>query len=216
MKRVKLVSGGVDSCIMSQLYDGTNVYVDFGQPYVKEELNALENLGIEYDLIKVDSKFKCDEKSYINDRNLFLSSLMCLVYSPDVIMLGGTKDDCYADNTPKEYRRIERLVSRYCSHPVKVVSPFWKKGKADIVREFPDKSLVAKTFSCYHPVNGRPCGNCIACLRRAIALENSGVPSGVEISRGIIEEYSKNKLSSSQRKELQDWLKVKNEDTIRR
>lgn len=207
--RVKLSSGGVDSYILSQLYDGINVYVDFGQPYVKQELSALKKLGVEYDLIKVSSKFECGEDSYINDRNLFLASLICLVYAPDEIMLGGTKDDCYADNTPGEYKRIEKLVSRYCVHPVKVVSPFWDKGKADIVREFDNKESLKNTFSCYHPIKGKPCGNCIACLRRTIALENNGVDSGVKLTDEVIEKYQSKKLAKNQKVELERFLEGK-------
>lgn len=204
--RVKLVSGGVDSYIVSQEFDGLNVYVDFGQPYVKEELETLKKLNVEFDLIKIDSKFDSGEDSYINDRNLFLASLICLVYAPDEIMLGGTKDDCYADNTPKEYKKIEKLVSRYCSHPVKVVSPFWKKSKPDIVREFAKKEELKNTFSCYHPKNSKPCGDCIACLRRAIALENNGVDSGVKISDDVISRYIEKGITKNQKKELEKYL----------
>lgn len=189
-KVVKLISGGIDSTIMSNMYEGLNVYVDFGQNYVKEELQALKELGIKYDLVKVNSVFKEDD-IYINDRNLVLASLVAMIYNPDIIMIAGTKDDNCVDKTKEAFENISDTISRYSNKEIKVISPFWDKTKSEIVEQYADKKELKKTFSCYNPINGKPCMNCPACLRKTIALVTNGVEVKEKLSKSILKKYLK-------------------------
>lgn len=186
--RVNLVSGGIDSYIMSQEYHGTNVYVDFGQQYKNEEISALKNLGVDFDIIKLTSKFQMNG-IFVNNRNLTLASVVSMVYSPDEIFMAGLKDDNCIDKTESEFERMSEIISRYSIKPVKVISPYWHKTKGDIIAGFKDKQSLLKTFSCYNPINSKPCGNCPACLRKVIALETNGVNTGIKLSDNIIKEY---------------------------
>lgn len=186
--RVNLVSGGIDSYIMCQEYPGKNVYIDFGQQYRDEEISALKDLGVDFDIIKIDSVFQ-DSGIFINDRNLTLACLVSMVYNPDEIYMAGLKDDNCIDKTESEFERMSEIITRYSQKPVRVISPYWHKTKGDIVAGFKDKQSLLKTFSCYNPINGKPCGNCPACLRRVIALETNGVDTGITLGDGIIKEY---------------------------
>lgn len=185
---VKLVSGGVDSYIMSQEIDGINVYVDFGQPYAAEETRALHRLGVKFDIVKV-SNSEMIEDGYIPCRNLFLASLVEMLYKADNIYLAGLKDDNCIDKTESEFATISDIISRYSGKRVNVTSPYWQKTKGDIIQSFAKKEHLSKTFSCYTPVDGKPCGDCPACLRRTIALETNGIDSGVILSDRILREY---------------------------
>lgn len=193
MTTVKLVSGGVDSYIMSQEYDGLNVYVDFGQKYATEEQNALRKLGVPFETVNVSGGERQDgEQVYIPCRNMTLASLACTLFDADVVMLAGLRDDNCLDKNEQEFSLMGQVLTRYAGKPVKVVSPYFDKSKGEVVYEFRgDKSKLKDTFSCYSPVDGRPCGNCPACLRRAIALETNGIDAGVEIGEQVIGEYSK-------------------------
>ena len=185
---VKLVSGGIDSTIMAKTYPGTNVYVDFGQRYAKEEQKALNKLGIVYDAIKIESRF-AENDIYINDRNLTFASIVSMIYSPDIIMIAGLKDDNCKDKTEEAFKRISDTISEFANKKIKVVSPYWGKTKGDIIAEYANKEELLKTFSCYNPVNGEPCMNCPACLRKTIALETNGVKTGKLLSNDIIRQY---------------------------
>ena len=190
MKRVKLISGGVDSYIMSQEYDGINLYVDLGQSYAKEEINALKNLGVEFDLITVDTKKSFDSQIYIPDRNLFLACLASLAYNPDEILLAGLRDDNCLDKSATEFERMSELISRYAQKKVALRSPYFNQSKGEVIANYRgDKSKLKYTFSCYYPQNGKPCGDCPACLRKAVALETNFVDSGITLSGRIIKEY---------------------------
>ena len=189
MKVVKLVSGGVDSYILSQEIDGINLYIDFGQPYAKEEMSALDKLGVKYEVIKIDGG-RVNADIFIPDRNLTLACLAAMLYQPDVVYMAGLKDDNCSDKNETEFGIMSDIVSRYANKRIEIRSPYWQKTKGDIVREFTYKDRLRNTFSCYTPKNGKPCGNCPACLRRTIALETNGVDSGVELSREILKEYA--------------------------
>lgn len=192
MKRVKLVSGGIDSYIMSQEYEGTNVYVDFGQAYAEEEKQALKRLEVDYELISIDKHGASFEDIYIPDRNLMLACIVEMYYGADEIYMAGLKDDNCADKSKPEFEIMSEIVSRYAGKRVDIISPFFDKTKGDIIAEFSgDRRKLAATFSCYSPINGMPCGDCPACLRKAIALETNGIRSGITLSDRIIDEYIK-------------------------
>ncbi len=190
-KTVKLVSGGLDSYIMSQEYEGKNIYVDFGQPYANEEKAALDKLGVEYEIIKINSNYNSSQDVYIPNRNLSLCSIISTLFNPDTIMLAGLRDDNCIDKNETEFGLMSDILTRYANHRVNVVSPYWQLSKGEIVANFKgDKNKLRNTFSCYNPSkNGKPCGECPACLRRAIALETNGIKCDIEIKESIIKEY---------------------------
>ena len=189
MKRIKLVSGGVDSYIMSQEFEGTNVYVDFGQQYKEQEINALRNLGVDFEIIKINSHFKATSDIYINDRNLALAAVIAMTYSPDEIMLAGLGDDNCADKNPQAFELMSEVLTKFATKPIKVVSPYFDKTKGQIISEFNKKEMLPLTFSCYNPQGDKACGDCPACLRKVIALETNGINSGIELTDRIINEY---------------------------
>lgn len=189
MKTVKLVSGGIDSVILAKTFDGLNVYIDIGQPYARYEIKALEKLEIDFDLITIKSKFIYKD-IFINNRNLLFASIVNMVYSPDVILMAGLKDDNCKDKTPDAFKKISNILSEQSDHTVTVNSPFWETTKGELIYKYKNKNELVKTFSCYNPkLNGDHCGDCPACLRKKIALETNGVKCNYELTDRIIKTY---------------------------
>lgn len=210
MKVVKLVSGGIDSYIMSQeIKDGINLYIDFGQKYAKQELKALEKLGVKFEKITInttDTSTDINSNFYINNRNLCLATLACMFYSPDIIYLGANKYDSHIDKSEYECEKMSEILSRYASEKLNgkkviVKSPYWNKSKEQMIEEFSDKQKLLDTFSCYNPIKDKPCGDCPACLRRTVLLENIGLKTGVKLSERIIHE-NLNKIHPKDRDRL--------------
>lgn len=190
MIAVNLVSGGVDSYIMSQEHDGVNVYVNFGQRYANEEMAALDRLGVEYDVVNLSKPNASFGDIFIPARNLMLASMAVAMYDADVVRMAGLRDDNCIDKTEAEFKSMSEILSRQSGHKVTVMSPYWQKSKGEIVHLFQgDRKKLQDTFSCYKPVDGHQCGNCPACLRKAIALETNGVEAGYEVSKDVIGEY---------------------------
>lgn len=189
METVKLVSGGIDSYIMSQEYDGLNVYIDFGQKYADFEKHALDKLQVPYEIIDIKSSFK-ETDIYIPNRNLTFASLITTIYNPHTIMIAGLKDDNCIDKNINAFENMSRILSDYTDHPVTVYSPYSFITKGQLIQNFKDKEKLVHTFSCYNPnKNGTPCGNCPACLRKAVALDTNGIDCGFNLSETIINEY---------------------------
>lgn len=193
MKTVKLVSGGIDSYIMSQQYEGINLYIDFGQKYAAYEKYALKKLGVDFKEIKIDSEVKFDSGDiYISDRNLTLCCIASMLYEPDLILLAGLKDDNCKDKTEEAFKEMSDIISKFAKKEVKVMSPYFDITKGQLIQSFTDKEKLKDTFSCYYPkANGEQCGNCPACLRKKIALETNGVKCDYELSNEIVDEYLK-------------------------
>lgn len=188
MKIVKLISGGIDSSIMAQEYAGINVYIDFGQKYAKEEKEALNKQGIKYDIIKVEGNFNNND-IFIPNRNLTLASLISTIYDPDIIMMAGLKDDNCIDKNIEAFQDMSNVISKFTNKQVKIISPYFNKTKGEIIQQFKNKQSLINTFSCYKPIDNKPCGDCPACLRRVIALETNGIKTGIKLSDKILNKY---------------------------
>lgn len=190
MRAVNLVSGGVDSYIMSQEYAGTNVYVDFGQKYAAEEMAALDRLGVSYEAVSISKQGVGFGDIFIPARNLMLASVAVALFDADVVRMAGLRDDNCIDKTEAEFKAMSEILSRQSGHEVTVMSPYWKKSKGEIIHSFGgNRESLKDTFSCYEPVDGHQCGDCPACLRKAIALETNGIEVGYEVSDDVINEY---------------------------
>lgn len=191
----KLISGGVDSYIMARMFPGQNIFINFGQPYWKEELAAINKQGLPVCVVNISGDYSLSDGIFIPNRNLAMAALVSMLHNAKTIMIAGLRDDNCADKTSQEFERMSEILSRYAEHRVEVISPFWSKSKGEIVYDYIKafgKDGLQDTFSCYHPdTNGNPCGDCPACLRRTVALETNGVNSGVTLTERIIREYLK-------------------------
>ena len=209
---IKLVSGGLDSFIMSKLVPGKNVYVDFGQAYANEEVKALKKLGCKHELISIKG-VKVDTSGFIPDRNLFLASLIALAYQPDTIYIAGVKDDISSDESPEAFEKISETITSFSSQKIRVLSPFFGKSKSQVVAEYPVKEELKKTFSCYSPIDGLNCRECKACLRYSIALETNGVklswrPTDKAIKKYVLDVLKTGHDDSERAEEFLKYLKI--------
>lgn len=188
MKIVNLLSGGIDSYIMCKQFKGVNVYIDYGQSYAEAEMSALKKLNCEFDVVNTNLIID-DSNIFIPARNLFLCSLVTMLYYPDVIRIAGLKDDHCVDKTEDAFEQMSNLISKHAKKKIKIESPYWGKTKGEIVAEYPHKEELRNTFSCYNPINNEHCMNCSACLRRAVALETNGIALKETLKDEIIKSY---------------------------
>lgn len=192
MKKVNLISGGIDSTIMALIYtDALNVFIDYGQKYAEEEKRAILDMKIPFEVIKIN--LQLEDNIYIWNRNLTLASIVAMKYHATEIKIAGLKDDNCKDKTEAEFERMSELISRYCDEKIKIISPFWNYTKGEIIQMFLETNngaVLEKTFSCYNPKSGKPCNDCPACLRRTMALETNGIKCP-PLSKAIINSYLK-------------------------
>jgi 7-cyano-7-deazaguanine synthase len=194
-KKVLLFSGGMD-CYMTAFLVKPDIllHVDFENGYNNSEKKSIQGLvqnrAIGWDSIKtVSMNFLSEhvrEDAAIPLRNLFFLSLVAL-YGED-IYIGSVDGDVMSDNTAQFFGRLEGVLDYlYENQPwceergFSIHTPFKSLTKTELVKKYleegGDQKNLLVSFSCYDPVHGNPCGWCMACFRKWVALQNNGIPT---------------------------------------
>lgn len=195
-------SGGIDSTagLMYALDRGLNVlpiWIGFGQKNEEQELKVVKKicklLKLHPAIIKVDLK-KYIEKGWsrwktgiIPARNYLFASTAAEILSHSAkdggfVYLCAHKEEITLTNTDKSHKFFktcsELFSTAYC-RKIQVTTPFYKITKPEIIsywyRVWRKKYSISPelTISCYF---GNNCGNCKACVNRAVAFSCAGVP----------------------------------------
>lgn len=90
------------------------------------------------------------------------------------LALGTTADNCFRDGSREYFDRCEEVLCLEVGHPVRILTPFIRHNKMQVIRET-DPATLALSFSCVNPHDGRHCGRCIKCGRRRAAFQAAGV-----------------------------------------
>lgn len=175
-KEVLLYSGGIDSYI-GYFYLNKPQLISFnlGSRYTKKEFkfNPLKKENIIYnDSLKWLGKKEEDLNSHIPFRNLYLALTSVTEYS-DTVYICGVKDDNMTDKNQKVFELWSDHFSILENRNIKIISPFWKMTKEDIVKWYDSnysKENLLNTVSCYSEEDNNYCGKCQACFRKACAL----------------------------------------------
>lgn len=184
MKKVLLYSGGLDSYLISHIWNpDVRLYIDIKGTYNEvEKAHLPSNVIIEtLDL----SKFEREDK-IIPLRNLFFT--MIASYYGQEICLGATAGDRVLDKSFMFAEKTSELLS-YLYSPqwwipegkeIKINLDFKNLTKKDLLLEYLKQggSLATayhNSFSCYFPKdNNEECWNCKPCFRKWIAFAELG------------------------------------------
>lgn len=201
MKKVFLVSGGLDSFLAYSLFskkDDILVFVDYKQKYASKEYLACLKLYNDNENLKfIDiENYKANSielnNNFIPNRNLFLASLITMFYYPDEIVFSALKDDNCIDMNELAFQKISNIISEYSNKEVKITSPFFDITKGQAIEMYinqgHDISKLLDTISCYSDIHER-CGDCPACFRWFIALESCGIDTKLVLSEKIKSKY---------------------------
>lgn len=214
MKRILLVSGGIDSTIMMAEHfysvqpenlDCELLYVRCGEVYEDTEIECLDRFVSKYhipykvNVIDINNARTGMYDRFVPNRNLTIASIAVTSLKADEIWIGGLKDDNVVDKNEQAYKTMSYVLSVFSEKPVLVKSPYSDYTKGELVAKFitnksiPEglaKDMLLNTYSCYDS-DGEPCGDCPACFRKFVALESNGIPSGITLKRPIVTEYLK-------------------------
>jgi 7-cyano-7-deazaguanine synthase in queuosine biosynthesis len=205
MRRVLLISGGIDSTIMLfeaylQGLKAELLYVKCGQKYEKQELfhinKLLQTYSLPYKLHVIDIKGISHKDNFIENRNLTLASIAVTSLKARYIQIAGLKDDNVVDKNDAAYKIMSDTFTLFSKRPITVYSPYSNITKGELVerflRTFPNSAEVLQaTYSCYS-AKDKPCGKCPACFRKYVALVSNGIPAGFDIDFSIVSKYLEN------------------------
>lgn len=197
MKLVTLVSGGIDSTLMSILAKEQNfelypLFIDYGQLGAKLEWEACVYNHFKHELPKpkkvtlsgfgkllhsgiTNKKYRIKEDAFLPGRNtLFLLTAGSYAYQVQSknIAIGLLTDEykLFPDQTAKFIKDAEKFISMELNYRINILTPLMEFNKAEVIRLAKSKK-IAKTYSC-HSGNPKPCGKCISCLEIKNALNN--------------------------------------------
>lgn len=191
-RRVQLFSGGLDSFALWHLLEKPRpVYVCYGHKYQNWELKAIGRLeqadpSLQVTVLdgpRIGHLEQPDGR--IPHRNLLLITTAAAALQPAVVYLGALRGETSRDKSDHFIRESSRLLS-FCEQPVRVLSPSkrWTKTQlvARLIKKFPEQAKnLQKTRSCY-AASDLPCGRCLACLRRWVAMSNNGIHEEYEVA----------------------------------
>lgn len=181
MRKVLLYSGGVDSYIISHLWNpDVKLFIDYGTEQAAEERKRLPADVIVKD-INLAEYVEDDGINTIPLRNLIFSSVA--VNYGDLVCIGGLKDDYHFDKTEDFCNGATALFNSVLTkernaRTVCIVAPFRKYTKAELIALFVASGgdldrLQSATWSCHSPVNGKPCEQCVPCVKKRNSIEKA-------------------------------------------
>jgi len=229
-----LSSGGVDSTagLMHALDQGKHpiaCWIDYGQPYrevEKEAVEAITNLlsiplivGT-IDLSKYIREGESDWKHIFPARNFLLACAGMALFSSlvrhreqpaSIWMCAQIEDIDTPDKSPRFFQETSSFLG------LRVMSPFVKFNKTDLLaywrRHWFERYHISPeiTITCYS--NSGHCGNCKACLKRAVALSVSGWPLDDELKEnpfhdrnGLLKNYYLPRINNFEWKRRMDIM----------
>lgn len=188
------LSGGLDSLVAYERaleagYEVRPFYVHLNTPYAKNEMRALNELAIDYEVIDYSSwpqrwePYKTSWAHILPQRNLLI--IMSIAESeggrPGAIWLGATDGEIPAFRGDKSWKFFESTTRLLATLPVShtLDFPLRRETKSDLVlwwlKSGRDPARLLTTITCQNIQDDTPCGACHACFNRWVALTNNGL-----------------------------------------
>jgi 7-cyano-7-deazaguanine synthase len=118
---------------------------------------------------------------YLPGRNVLLiglTSVWCALHDVHTIAIGSLDDNPFPDATPQFFDDYARVLSSSLAHAIKVIAPYRRRHKSEIIAQFPELALEL-TLTCMAPrvIEGSlvHCGACNKCEERRRAFSAAAV-----------------------------------------
>jgi 7-cyano-7-deazaguanine synthase len=199
MGLVVLVSGGVDSTVISVLAARNNVathplFIDYGQLCVEREWSAclyvhkkhalpmpirmgLGGFGRLIPSGLTDSSRDVVEDAFLPCRNLLFAvcgASYAYSQNADCVALGLLDESAaiFPDQTREFLEAAEEMIHTATGRSIRVVAPLLSVSKAEVLAMAASLGVLG-TYSC-HRGTAVPCGQCISCLEKIRASKLMG------------------------------------------
>lgn len=184
MTKVLLYSGGMDSWLIDKLWKpDVRLYINIHGSYSDEEIKRLPK---DVKVIDLPIGIYEQENKYVPLRNLYF--LMIASNYGDELCYGAVAGDWrQRDKTPEFVKMAEDMLNYLLGPQSKVDTPrhihietkFLYMHKNEILAEYIKqggslKALYEDSFSCFTPIDGKPCLSCKPCFRKYICMASLG------------------------------------------
>ncbi len=193
-KKVLLFSGGMDSLILSKLFEvDILLYFIHENRYQELELESIRRLigigAIAEERIRYCSIFNFQslerDDAIIPGRNLYF--ILAAANYGETIYLGSVDGDRTLDKSVDFFERCETMMNylyqdqHWCKgREFRIYSPIKSFTKTELVREYLkqgfDPHALYMSMSCYNS-NTKPCGWCKPCFRKWVSFILNDLPA---------------------------------------
>jgi 7-cyano-7-deazaguanine synthase len=175
MKVLVCLSGGIDSATVlammkEQRHQCEVLLFDYAQHHIIELEYARELAdGLVIHKVELAPMPLVDDVVFAG-RNLVLASHAISIaasHKMDAVAFGCNQSDWarFPDCRPLFWRAVGYAASE--AYGIRVLLPLLRMIKAEVVAEARRLAVpLDRTWSCYHPRGGKPCGECLACRVR--------------------------------------------------
>ncbi|MCF0115784.1 MAG: 7-cyano-7-deazaguanine synthase [Erysipelotrichaceae bacterium] len=188
--RILMYSGGVDSRVLDKVWKSDmKLYVPISTPYVAEETKRLPK-DVIVAPVNIQIPYTSDMIPYRNMILAMVASTYCTDDYNEIAFGFISEEDynCTCGDTSTDWRELAEEV--LCFHSpqinngeektIEVVAPLTDYSKAHILGIYKNmggdiEELSKKSFSCYHPKNGKECGECDGCREKRRAFKKWGI-----------------------------------------
>jgi len=188
MSIVTLLSGGLDSCLMSLMIKETNrrqkpLFINYGQLNYEKEFNSAKNHSEIFELPELtkidisgfgqvitsgltDSNQDIVEDAFLPGRNLLLllsAASFAVKNDCNVIAMGLLNQNTaiFPDQTDDFLFSAEYTIEKALGKKIEIITPLRQFYKRDVV-ELAKSKNIHTYYSC-HKGDDTPCGKCISC-----------------------------------------------------
>lgn len=184
MGRVVLLSGGLDSTVCLAISPAVAcLFVDYGQPALQQERAAAVESAARYGVPLYETQIPMtlgDMAAPAGDagprivpsRNLAMISAavsLAATLEADAVVLGASQEDrlSYPDCRPEFIFALS--LACVAAYGVSVEAPLEKMTRREIVNLAHRHGIFAEhVWSCYTPIDGKPCGTCDSCKQESL------------------------------------------------
>lgn len=194
MSMVILVSGGIDSTVISLLATQQGImtyplFIDYGQLSANAEWDACQGVHAQLGLPAperldisgigklvpsglTNTKLRLNEDAFLPCRNLFFivaASSYAFSKGAETVAIGllDEQKPIFPDQTKPFLLATEEAVQSALGYRIHVVAPLMPLSKAEVMAIARDQGIDG-TYSC-HSGEKQPCGKCIACSEQQFA-----------------------------------------------
>lgn len=202
MTKVLLYSGGTDSWLIDKLWEpDKKIYIDIKGMYSDAEIKMLPN-DVEIIPFEFLGTIEEHDTAYVPMRNLYF--LMIASNYGNEICFGATGADSGSHDKDKTFITKAQDIFDYClvgnsftaDRHIKIENKYINEGKYSLLEKYLKnggdlETFVNDTFTCHHPVNGKPCMNCKLCSKKFLLAYYFGYRFDTQTETKMIEYIKK-------------------------
>lgn len=199
MAQIILLSGGMDSLISHRLFypDAVPVFVRTGSCYTAHDYKKATEQDSSVRLLCLPNLHERSD-GVVPHRNSILLSAVANMFGASEIVVSAPRGELIWDQQPAFHRAVEKVL-----RGVRILNPLRKLTKTQAVAEWLRRGngwveLVQCSRSCYSD-NAHQCGQCPACVKRWVALQNNGLS---EFYHADVQQYARRIASMATARDL--------------